>query len=96
MAVKKTVAETAEVIAQAPAADMNPWKEMVSIKIPKAPKGGENYVIASVNGRVYKIKRGTTVEVPAPIAEVIRHSEEMQDEADRYMEEQLKKADAMA
>lgn len=91
MAVKKTVNETAEPIAQAPITDTDPWKKMVTIKLPKAPRGGDNYVIASVNGNAFKIERGVPVDVPAPIAEVIQHSEEMHDEADSFVEAQLKK-----
>lgn len=94
MATKRTVTdiETAEAVASAPIEDADPWKEMVTIKLPKAPRGGENFVIASVNGNVYKIERGVAVEVPAPIAEVIQHSEEMHDEADMYVEAQQKKS----
>lgn len=92
MAVKKTVTETAEEIANAPITDTDPWKEMLTIKLPKAPRGGENFVVASVNGKVYKIERGVEVDVPAPIAEVIQHSEEMHDEADVYIESLQKKS----
>lgn len=86
MAVKKTVTDTAEELAQAPIENTDPWKELVTIKIPKAPRGGENFVVASVNGNVYKIERGVAVDVPAPIAEVIQNAEEMSEEADIYIE----------
>ena len=78
--------ETAEVTMET---GNDPWKEMVEIKLPKAPKGEPNYEIASVNGRVFKIKKGEKVKVPAPIAEVIEHSIEAQEEADEYMESVL-------
>lgn len=86
MAAKKTVTDTAEELAQAPIENTDPWKELVTIKIPKAPRGGENFVVASVNGNVYKIERGVAVDVPAPIAEVIQNAEEMSEEADIYIE----------
>lgn len=89
MAVKKNDTVTADEIANAPTADTDPWKEIVTIKLPKAPKGEENFVMASVNGRTFKIKRGVAVDVPAPIAEVIQNSEEMRDEADAYIEQHL-------
>ena len=62
------------------------WDEMVSIKIPKATNGEPNYIIASVNGRIYKVQRGVKVDVPAPIAEVLEHSFEARDEADAFIE----------
>lgn len=76
-----TVTE-AEMIASAPATKEDPWKKMVEIRLPKAPRGGDNFQIASVNGRVFKIKKGETVKVPAPIAEVLDNAVKMQDEAD--------------
>jgi hypothetical protein len=62
------------------------WKQMVTVRLPKATNGEANSVIASVNGRVFQIKRGIEVDVPAPIAEVLRHSMEAEAEADEYLE----------
>lgn len=64
----------------------DPWEQMVMINIPRATNGEPNYKIASVNGRVFKIKRGENVEVPAPIAEVLQHSFEAQNEAIEFIE----------
>lgn len=64
----------------------DPWSDMVEVKIPKAVNGEPNYVIASVNGRIFKVQRGIKVEVPAPIAEVLEHSFEARDEADEFIE----------
>lgn len=85
---RKTVTDAveAEMIATAPATKEDPWKKMVEIRLPKAPRGGDNFQIASVNGRVFKIKRGEAVSVPAPIAEVLDNAEKMHDEADVKME----------
>ena len=69
----------------------DPWKEMVAIKLPKATNGEPNYVIASVNGKAFKIQRGVKVEVPAPIAEVIEHSFLAQDEAEEFIENKAEK-----
>lgn len=62
------------------------WDQKVKIRLPKATDGGENFVIASVNFRDFKIQRGVEVEVPAPIAEVLQHSFEAEEEADAYLE----------
>ena len=64
----------------------DPWKVMKTIRLEKAAPGQDNYVIASVNGKVYKIKKGVEVDVPAPIAEVIEHSREAEEAADMYIE----------
>lgn len=64
----------------------DPFKEMVSIKLPKALDGDVNYCIASVNGRVYKIQKGITVKVPAPIAEVLKNSFVAEERAEMFIE----------
>lgn len=65
---------------------IDPWNEKRTVRLPKAQNGDVNYVIASVNGRVFKVQRGVTVEVPAPIAEVLEHSFEAEDEAEMFQE----------
>lgn len=55
-------------------------EEMVKIKIPRVPKSDTD-VFVSVNERTWLIKRGVEVEVPACVAEVLRHQEEMEEEA---------------
>ena len=92
MAVKKAIEEQEAVVTgmatESPkkAGAGDPWKKIEKIRIPKKEDGSPNYVIASVNSRVYKIKRGETVDVPAPIAEVIQHSYDAQDAAELFME----------
>lgn len=60
--------------------------DKVTVKLPRANNGEGNYITASVNGKVYKIKRGVSVEVPVAIAEVIANSEMAQDVAVEYIE----------
>lgn len=70
----------------------NPWDEMVKIRLPKPRRRNEdNFVIASVNGRVFKIKKGEEVEVPAPIAEVLQHSMDEEDAADAFIQAKTSK-----
>ena len=42
--------------------------------------------IHQVNGEAYLIQRGVDVEVPAAVAEVLRHSEEMDNAANAKIE----------
>jgi len=63
--------------------------EMEKVRLPR--KKGKNAVqqeFFSVNGRNYLVECGKTVEVPAEVAEVIRRSEEAEDYAMQYAEEQ--------
>ena len=62
-------------------------KDTVRIKIP-AKRGDEEQegVYVAVNGKTYQIKRGVFVDVPACVAEVLDHSEEMELQAIEYEE----------
>ena len=51
-------------------------KETVKIKLPLTKSEKDDKFVA-VNGKTYLIKRGVTVEVPAVVAEVLQHEEEM-------------------
>ena len=54
-------------------------EKMVKIRLPRNRKEDDMFV--SVNERTWIIKRGVEVEVPECVAEVIRNSELMQEEA---------------
>ena len=56
----------------------------VLIKLPKMKNEGDMFV--SVNNKTFLIKRGVEVEVPESVAEVLRRSEEMQEQAEAYRE----------
>ena len=55
-------------------------KKTVAIRLPKTKELQED-VFVSVNQRSWLIRRGETVEVPACVAEVLQHSEDMTQEA---------------
>ena len=57
-----------------------PAEKMVKIRLPRNRKE-EDDMFVSVNERTWIIKRGVEVEVPECVAEVIRNSELMQEEA---------------
>ena len=55
-------------------------EKTVKIKLPRLGKNNAD-VFVSVNERTWLIKRGEEVEVPLCVEEVLRHQEEMQEEA---------------
>lgn len=91
MAAKKTIAQmeaelmedVEETKKEAPKVD--PWAQKVTIRLPKSADGSANYLIASVNGRVFKVMKGVNVDVPAPIAEVIEHMFEAEERAELFI-----------
>ena len=84
---KKAIAEMEAEMMPKPAAKVeeDPWKKKVTIRVPKTADGSATYLIASVNGRVFKIMKGVNVEVPAPIAEVVEHSFEAEEAAELFI-----------
>lgn len=57
----------------------------VKIKLPRLRDQENTDVFVAVNGENFTIKRGVEVEVPDYIAEVLRHSEEAEAEADEHI-----------
>lgn len=68
---------------------VDPWSVMEDVYIPKI--NGDKSQFVAVNGRSYMVPCGKTVSVPAPIAEVIRHSQEAMAEAEEVAEALLSK-----
>ena len=62
-------------------------ENLVRIRLPRPIRDEENFVIVTVNDRSWKIMKGEWVEVPDYVAEVIAHSERMQDENAAYIAE---------
>ena len=86
MAAKKTELE-AEIMEKPAKAvkEEDPWSKMVTVQLPKTADGSSNHLIASCNGKTYKIMKGVKVDVPAPIAEVLEHMFEAEEEAELYI-----------
>lgn len=63
---------------------VDPFSEMESIRLPKAPKGEPDTVYVGVNGRGYYVKRGQTVNIPKPVYEVLINSMRAEEEAESY------------
>jgi hypothetical protein len=66
-----------------------PAEKTVKIRIPRTRKDEED-VPVWVNDRSWMIKRGEEVEVPECVAEVLRHKDEMIEQA-MLFEESIKK-----
>lgn len=60
--------------------------DKVKIKLPRAQKGEANFITVSLNGKVYQIQKGVTVEVPRGVAEIIVNSEDAKEAAINYIE----------
>lgn len=81
-----TTKKTVDEVNEAPVAAGSEWDKIVTIFVPRANNGDSNVIPVSVNGRGFKVQRGVNVEVPAPIAEVLQHSFEAQEEAVRFID----------
>lgn len=62
-------------------------EKMVKIRLFKGPDRFSNDVFVGLNGKGYLIKRGVDVEVPAGVAEILRHSEEQDTLTANHMEQ---------
>ena len=83
MAVKKQEAAQAEEAktVTTPDAEQEAEKDTVVIHLFKDNARYKEPVFVAVNGEAYLVQRGVDVEVPKAIAEVLQHSEEMDNAA---------------
>ena len=51
-----------------------PGAKMVKVAIPAAPGSRDDVVFASLNGAAFYFLRGKTVQMPEPVAEILRHA----------------------
>ena len=70
------MAKEKEIIPEAPTDRM---KEKVTVTLPRATGKEEDTVFVSLNGKGYNIKRGVPVQVPRPIADILRERERQVD-----------------
>ena len=70
-------------------------EEKVTIKLPLT-RAEKDDVWVGLNGKSYLIKRGVNVEVPAGVAEILQHQEEMLNLAMEYEEAMMAKVEDMA
>ena len=67
-------------------------KKNVRIRLFKDNSRYKGDLFVSVNGVNYQLQRGKNIEVPPEVAEVIRHSQEQDDQTAARMEELANKA----
>lgn len=66
----------------------DPFSEKETVFLPRASAGESKFQYVSVNGRSYLVPKGEAVEVPKPIAEVLRNAQAMQAQAEQYEQAQ--------
>ena len=95
MATKKNAAETEvkkeeaiqEEIPETTEEEQDPWKEMVTVLVPRHHVGeSENYYVCVNDRRFYIPRNGTRQELPLPIAEVLQASIEAEGKAEEFAE----------
>ena len=65
----------------------DPWDETVSMLVPRKPKGEDQQYYICVNDRRYMVPANNKVqELPLPIAEILKDSLVMEEEAEEFAE----------
>lgn len=84
------VLREAEAAARAPARvaeDGDPNMALVSVRVPLNPAHpDDNTVTVGLNGKLWQIQRGKTVQVPKAVVEILEHAEAQQAATLEYMQ----------
>lgn len=70
----------------------DPMRITETVILPRATGKEEDTLFVALNGKGYTIKRGVPVQVPRPIAEIIRESERQKDKQAAFEEEMAQRA----
>lgn len=65
----------------------DPWKEQVSIMLPKRNDGDQDFQLVMINGKGFQVPCGKLVRVPRPVWDVLIRSERAQEITRRHIEE---------
>jgi hypothetical protein len=58
---------------------------MVKLMLPRAREGEQTEVFVGLNGKMWRISKGVEVEVPAPVAEILKNAELADDAYDAFL-----------
>ena len=86
---KEKPAETPQEEVVAP---YDPMKDMVSITLPRATGNEQNFIIVALNGKTYKIMKGTPVQIPRPVYDILSESHAQEQRLYAFNEAQASKA----
>lgn len=65
---------------------LDEWSIKKEIRLPRAPKGEENYVYVNVNDQSFQVPRGKPQQVPLPVYERLKIMLKARDDELDYME----------
>ena len=71
---------------QAPEKPVDPMKLMVPVTLQRATGKDEKFVFVALNGKGYTIRKGQTVRVPAPVADILEESLRQSTRAEDFSE----------
>ncbi|MBR7010828.1 MAG: hypothetical protein IKI02_07975 [Oscillospiraceae bacterium] len=71
---------------------MNKQTEYVSVTLPRATGKEEDFVFVGLNGKGYTIRRGVTVRVPRPVAEILTEARRQQERQQAFIRRQQENA----
>lgn len=69
----------------APKEELNPMKRMKTVYLPsEGAKGQNNSLFVGLNGKGYNVMRGTPVQVPEPIYQIVKEMERLENKGRAY------------
>jgi len=87
--IKYEILEAPKTVEEAAPAEepYDPWKDMRTIKLPRAPKNEQKFIYVCVNGVAKQVPRGKTVVLPYPLYDVLVKHLEAKEAAEDYRDE---------
>lgn len=71
---------------------MHKQTDCVNVSLPRATGREEDFVFVGLNGKGYTVRRGVTVRVPRPVAEILAEARRQEQRREAFIRRQQENA----
>ena len=75
---------------------MHKQTDCVNVSLPRATGREEDFVFVGLNGKGYTVRRGVTVRVPRPVAEILAEARRQEQRREAFIRRQQENAASSA
>lgn len=68
----------------------NPMEDLVTVTLPRATGNEPNYELVALNGKMWSIQKGATVQIPRPVYDILAESLRQEDRLHAFNEAHAK------
>lgn len=88
---KQTETQTREATQTVPEHPYDPMEDLVTVTLPRATGNEPNFELVALNGKMWSIQKGATVQIPRPVYDILAESLRQEDRLHAFNEANARK-----